>query len=67
MEFLLGPVLFVRDAAPANQVWGVVLCLVLIPGMLVGMLRPRDWSIALALLAALAWCFFGVIGAGIGV
>jgi hypothetical protein len=34
--------------------------------MLVGLVWPRRWSIAVALIAAGAWLFLGVVGDGIG-
>ncbi len=65
MRVLLGPVLFVLDVSPVNQAHGVTLCLLLIPCLLVGFLRPRWWSVLVSALAALAWLFLGVIGEGI--
>ena len=65
MDFLLGPLLLVRDVSTENQTAGLLMCLVLIPGMLIGVVRPRSWSIAFSLLSALAWLFIGAIGSGI--
>jgi hypothetical protein len=65
VEFVLGPILFVKDLAPDNQMAGIVLCLLLIPCMLVGVLRPRWWSIAISVNAALSWLFEGIVGSGI--
>jgi hypothetical protein len=65
MRVLLGPILFVLDVAPENRAWGFGLCLLLIPCLLIGLLRPRWWSVLVSALAALAWLFFGVMGDGI--
>jgi hypothetical protein len=65
MEVLFGPILFIRDVSPENQWAGIVLCVLLIPSMLIGIVRPKPWSIALSVIAALAWLFLGVIGKGI--
>ncbi len=65
MRMLMGPILFAMDVSPINRITGIVLCLVLVPGMLVGILRPRWWSVPLSGLAALAWLFCGIIGQGI--
>jgi hypothetical protein len=65
MRVLLGPILLALDVSPVNQAWGIGLCLVLIPGMLIGLLRPRWWSALVSAMAALVWIFFGVIGEGI--
>ena len=65
MRAYLGPILFIRDVSPENQAWGIVLCLLLIPCFLIGVVRPRWWSILISALAVAAWLFFGVIGEGI--
>jgi hypothetical protein len=65
MQVLLGPILFVLDVAPENRAWGIGLCLLLVPCMLVGFLRPRWWSVLIAVVAALAWLLLGVVGEGI--
>jgi hypothetical protein len=65
MRVLLGPVLFVLDVAPENQAWGVGLCLLLVPCLLIAVLRPRWWSLLVSAVAALVWLFSGVIGEGI--
>ena len=65
MRVLLGPILFMLDVAPENQAWGVALCLLLAPCILIGLVRPRRWSILLAVAATLAWLFLGVVGEGI--
>jgi hypothetical protein len=65
MEVVLGPDLFILDVAPENQLSGVILCALLIPCMLAGVVRPRPWSIALSAIAALVWLFLGVVGKGI--
>ena len=62
---LLGPVLFIRDVSPANQVFGFVLFIVLLPAILIGILRPRPWSMAVSIIAGLVWLLMGVVGAGI--
>jgi hypothetical protein len=66
MRALLGPILFVLDVAPENQAWGIGLCLLLVLCFAIGVARPRRWSVALAVLAGLAWLFLGIIGDGIG-
>jgi hypothetical protein len=65
MNAYYGPIILIRDVAPGNQVAGVVLCLLLVPCMLSVVVRPRPWSVALAILAALAWLGVGVMGMGI--
>jgi len=65
MNALFGPIILIRDVAPGNQVAGVVLCLLLLPCVLSVVVRPRPWSVALAILAALAWLATGVVGMGI--
>jgi hypothetical protein len=62
---LLGPILFIRDVAPANQAWGVGLSLVLAPGILAGIVWPRAWSALLGVFAALTWLWLGALGLGI--
>jgi hypothetical protein len=62
---LLGPILLVLDASPRNQAEGAALCLLLVPCLVIGVVRPRRWSVALAILAALAWLFIGFIAMGI--
>jgi hypothetical protein len=64
MPELLGPVLFVLDSSPENQIWGVLFCLVLATGFLVGFIRPRVWSIRISLIAAMAWVLLGILGHG---
>jgi hypothetical protein len=66
MRFLLGPLLFVMDVAPENQVWGIALCLALLPGLLTVLFRPRWWSALLFVVTALAWIFLGEVGLGLG-
>lgn len=65
MEMFWGPILMVQDTAPANQTAGIVLCAVLVPCMLAGVIRPRWWSITISALAAVAWLICGCIGIGI--
>ena len=65
MRVFLGPILFILDSAPENQAWGIALCLLLTPCLLIGIARPRWWSVATSALAAAAWLFLGVIGDGI--
>lgn len=62
---LLGPILLIQDVAWENQATGVVACLLLIPCLLVGFLRPRPWSIAVTTVALFAWWLLGCIGMGI--
>ena len=66
MRVLLGPILFALDVVPENQVAGIGLCLALIPCLLSVIIRPRLWSLALSVLAGMAWLFLGVVGLGIG-
>ena len=62
MDVVLGPVLFVLDVAPANRLASLCLSSVLVPCMLVGIVRPRPWLIALSVVAALVWLCLGVVG-----
>ncbi|MBW3597775.1 MAG: hypothetical protein KY475_10930 [Planctomycetes bacterium] len=65
MRILLGPIWFVLDVAPENQIWGVGLCLVLLPCMFAWIVWPRWWSIAISVFAGLLWLILGMIGEGI--
>ena len=65
MNACYGPIILIRDVAPGNQVAGMVLCLILLPCMLSVVVRPRPWSVALAILAVLVWLSVGVMGMGI--
>ena len=64
-NFLWGPLYFILDVAPENQISGWILLLICAMAILSYPLRPRTWSAILALLGVLAWLFFGLIGAGI--
>jgi hypothetical protein len=64
---LLGPILFIRDSAWENQVWGLIFAIVLVSGMLSVFIKPRLWSALLAIFSVLGWLFLGMIGAGIDV
>lgn len=61
----LGPILFLRDVAWENQVWGIVFCLLLIPGMLAPLVKPSWWAAGIGLLSVLGWLFLGMIGMSI--
>lgn len=65
MRILLGPILFILDVSPVNQMQGYRFTVLLISCMAVLPLRPRWWSLVLAILAAMAWLFLGVVGDGI--
>lgn len=65
MNAFYGPIILIRDVAPDNQVAGVVILLLLLPCMLSVVVRPRPWSIVVAILAGLAWLGVGVMGMGI--
>jgi hypothetical protein len=62
---LWGPVNFIADTAPVNQITGFVLCAILVPGILAFALKPRPATAAISLLAVLLWVVFGMIGIGI--
>ncbi|QDT74575.1 hypothetical protein I41_37720 [Lacipirellula limnantheis] len=65
MNAFYGPIILIRDVAPNIQVAGVVLLLLFLPCMLLVFIRPRPWSIVVAIMAGLAWLGVGVIGMGI--
>lgn len=62
---LPGPLYFAWDVAWENQVTGVVACLLLVPGLLLGLLRPRWWTGLISLVSAILWLLLGAIGSGI--
>jgi hypothetical protein len=64
-ELLLGPVHFVRDVAPINQITGVALILVLGACMGYGVLSKNPWARLLLIASIVAWLFIGLVGAGI--
>lgn len=66
ITWLLGPILLVMDVSPENRAWGIGFSLLLIPCLAIGVTRQRWWSVAMAVLAGLAWLFLGIIGCGIG-
>ena len=66
MSILLGPILFIMDAAPANVWSGLALTIILLPAMALFAVRPKAWTAALSLVALIVWVILGVIGDGIG-
>jgi hypothetical protein len=66
LEILLGPIELIRYGyTPETTIFGYVLCLLLIPCILSGMIRPRWWSVALSMLGVMAWLYWGLMGWGI--
>jgi len=65
MAALLGPLVFIRDTAPPNQITGLIFLLILAPMILSFPIRPRAWSAFLAICGLMLWFFIGVIGEGI--
>jgi len=62
---LWGPLYFVFDSAPINQITGIVLVLVLGAGMIAFPLWPRKLTAAVFIPAILLWLLCGIIGNGI--
>ena len=65
-DALQGPIHFVVDSCPENQVFGVVSCLVLLACLAAFAFKRNGWTTVLVVAAALGWVVLGVIGAGIG-
>jgi hypothetical protein len=57
---LLGPIWIIKDSSPSNQSRGLILMGVLLSCMVLGLVRPRWWSLPLAALAALVWWLIGL-------
>jgi hypothetical protein len=64
-ETLLGPMLLVLVGGPGLQAWGIGLSLLLASCILTVIVRPRPWSITLAVFAAMAWWCLGLSATGI--
>jgi hypothetical protein len=62
---LWGPLLFVFDVSPENQISGFVITVLLAAAILSFPLRPRTWTAAIAICGLAAWLFVGAIGSGI--
>lgn len=66
-KLLWGPLYFVLDVAWQNRIAGVVLAAILFLCMISVVLRPAGWTLALSILAILAWMFVGAVGSGLDV
>ena len=65
MSAIWGPLYFLFDSAPVNQITGIVLVCVLGAGMIAFPLWPRKLTGLMFILAVLLWLISGVIGEGI--
>lgn len=66
LGFVLGPIYFIRDVSPENQITGLLLFLVLVPLLLLPLVKRNQITISISIVALILWLLLGVIGEGIG-
>jgi hypothetical protein len=66
-QFYLGPILWLFDVVPENQICGAVFLFILAPCLFLWMVWPRWWTAALAVVVVPVWLFLGIVMEGAGV
>jgi hypothetical protein len=60
-RLLYGPLWFVIDSSDANQITGIVMCLLLIPGISVPAFKRKTWAFFLAISCFVVWILLGAL------